>query len=291
MQPSFYRNLLFPLVSYPEPTSSRAIERAVALASRLDAHLSALAFGMGAQLPAGVFVDAYSMGELIAAEFQRAASNAQAVIDDFRAAAERQGVGHSHRLDQSVPADVSLHAVELAHVHDLTLVAVKKDAGGQRDIIEALLFGSGRPVLMFPESCAEDLAPGFETITVAWDNKGSAARAVADSLPFLRAAKTVRLAVVENERGKAGTGQPSALMKSAHELGRHLARHGVQATVAGIDAKGDAAGDVLVDDMLKTKADMLVMGAYGHARLKEVILGGVTDTMLRDPPGYVLMSR
>jgi nucleotide-binding universal stress UspA family protein len=291
LQPGSYRNVLFPMASYPEATSSFAIERAVAVAGRLEAHLSAVAFEMGAQLPAGVFVDAYSMGDIIAAEFQRASSNAQAAVAEFDAVAGRQGIGHDQRLDRCVPAEVSSRSVELAHVHDLTLVAVKKGAGGQRDLVEALLFGSGRPVLMFPEECAEDLAPGFEKITVAWDNKGSAARAVADAMPFLHAAKTVRIVVIENEQRKAGVAQPSVLAKSAHELARHLARHEIEATVASIDAKGDPAGEVLADDMLKSKADMLVMGAYGHARLKEVILGGVTDTMLREPLGYVLMSR
>lgn len=290
-QPGSYRSLFFPLVSYPEPTSACAIERAVAVAGQLDAHLSAVAFEMGAELPPGLYTDAFSVGEIITAEYQRASSNAQAVVEQFRIVADRQGISHDQRLDQSVPAEVSSRAVQLAQLNDLTLVGVKTDAGGQRDIIEALLFGSGRPVLMFPESCAEDLASNFETITVAWDNKGPAARAVADALPFLRAAKLVRIAVIENERRKSGAAPPSALEKSAYELGRHLARHGVEAVVASIDAKGDAAGDVIIDDMLKTKADMLVMGAYGHARLKEVVLGGVTDSVLREPPGYVLMSR
>jgi nucleotide-binding universal stress UspA family protein len=291
LQLGSYRNLLFPLAAYPEATSSCAIERAVTLAERLDAHLSAVAFEMGVQLPPGVYAEAFGLGNIIAAEYQRALSNAQAVLNEFRMIAVRQGIGHDQRLDRCVTAEISSCVVELAHVNDLTVVAIQKAVGGQRDIAEALLFGSGRPVLMFPESCAEDLTSAFDTITVAWDNKGPAARAVADALPFLRSAKVVRIAVVENEHREAEAAEPSVLEKSAYELGRHLARHGIEAVVASIDAKGDAAGDVLIDDMLKTKADMLVMGAYGHARLKEIVLGGATDTILRDPPGYVFMSR
>lgn len=291
LQPGSFKNLLFPLSSYPDISSSCAIERAVAIAGRLGAHLSAVAFEMGVQLPAVVYADPYSAGEIIAAEFQRASLNARAAIEEFRRIATEQAVGFDQRLEQCVPADVSERTVELAHVNDLTVVAAKKGNGGQRDIIEALLFGSGRPLLMFPEACAEDLTAEFETITVAWDNKGPAARAVADAVPFLRAAKVVRIAVVENESRNVGTAQPTSLERSAYELGRHLARHGVEAVVAKIDAKGDAAGDVLVDDMLKTKASMLVMGGYGHARLREVVLGGVTNTILQDPPGYVFMSR
>jgi nucleotide-binding universal stress UspA family protein len=289
-QSTAFKNILFPLSSYPAATSASAVERAVAIADRLGAHLSAVAFEMDVRLPAGVYADVYSLGDIIAAEYQRGSSNAHAVVSEFRAAASRQGISHEQRVEQCVPAEIAERTIELAHVNDLSLVAVKKDNGGQRDIIESLLFGSGRPVLLFPEACAEDLAPDFEKITVAWDNKAPATRAVTDALPFLRGAKAVRLVVVENEQRKAGATQPTALLKSAYELAR-LARHGVEALVADIDAKGDAAGDVLVDDILKNKADMLVMGAYGHARLKEVVLGGTTDTILSEPPGYVLMSR
>jgi nucleotide-binding universal stress UspA family protein len=290
-QPGSFKSLLFPLASYPETTSSSAIERAASIAGRFGAHVSAVAFEMGAQLPPGVYADPYSLGEVIAAEYQRASLNARAAIDEFRTVAARKAIGYDARLEQCAPAEVSERAVELAHINDLTLVAVKKGAGGQRDIVEAFLFGSGRPLLLFPEACAGDLAADFETITIAWDNKGPAARAVADAMPLLRVSKAVRIAVVESESRRAGTAQPSALERSAYELGRHLARHGIDSSVAKIDARGDAAGDVLVDDMLRTKADMLVMGGYGHARLREIVLGGATNTILEDPPGYVFMSR
>jgi nucleotide-binding universal stress UspA family protein len=287
-QPTAFRNILFPLASYPVATSGSAIERGVAIASQLGAHLSAVAFEMDVRLPAGVYADIYSLGDIIAAEYQRGSANARNLIGEFQAAARRQGIGYEQRLEQCVPAEIAERTVKLAHLNDLSLFAVKKDDGGQRDIIEALLFGAGRPVLLFPEAIAEDLSTAFERIAIAWDNKGPAARAVADALPFLRTAKTVRLLTIENERGKAA---PSSLAQSAQDLARNLGRHGVEVTVASLDAKGDASGDVLIDDILKSKADLLVMGAYGHARLKEVVLGGTTDTILRDPPGYVLMSR
>jgi|EndMetStandDraft_8_1072994.scaffolds.fasta_scaffold03266_9 nucleotide-binding universal stress UspA family protein len=288
LQPTAFRNILFPLASYPVATSGGAIERAIAIASQLEAHMTGVAFEMDVRLPAGVYADMYSLGDIIAAEYQRGSSNANSVIGEFQASARRQGISHDQRLEQCVPAEIAERTVQLAHLNDLSVVAVKKDDGGQRDIIEALLFGAGRPVLLFPEAIAEDLSPTFERIAIAWDNKGPAARAVADALPFLRSAKTVRLLTVENERGKAA---PSTLAQSAKDLARNLGRHNIEVTVVGLDAKGDASGDVLIDDILKNKTDLLVMGAYGHARLKEVVLGGTTDTILRDPPGYVLLSR
>jgi nucleotide-binding universal stress UspA family protein len=291
LQPTAFRNVLFPLASYPVATSGGAIERAIAIASQLDAHLTAVAFEMDVRLPAGVYADIYSLGDIIAAEYQRGSSNANRLIAEFQAAARRQGIGYAQLLEPCVPAEIAERTVQLAHLNDLSIIAVKKDNGGQREMVEALLFGSGRPMLLFPEHCTEDLAPAFGTITIAWDSKGPAARAVADALPFLRGAKAVRLVTIENERVKRGAAQPSALGQSARSLARNLARHGVEVAVIDLDAKGEGAGDVLTDEILKSKTDLLVMGAYGHARLKEVVLGGTTDTILRDPPGYVLMSR
>ena len=289
-QPTSFRNILLPLASYPVATTSSAIERVVKIAQQLGAHLSAAAFEMDVQLPAGVYADIYNLGNFVAAEYQRGAANAHRLIAEFQAIAERQGIGHEHLLEQCVPADVATRTVELAHLNDLSIIPIKAQDGGQRDVVEALLFGAGRPVLLFPEAASADLPERFDQIAIAWDNKGPATRAVADALPFLRSARMVRLVTIDNE-GKTSAQARSGLAQSCEALGRHLARHSVDIAVASLDAKGDAAGDVLVGYALKNKIDLLVMGAYGHARLKEVVLGGTTDTILREPPGFVLMSR
>ena len=285
-----FKNIFFPLASYPVATTSGAIERVVRIARQAGAHLSAATFEMDVRLPVGVYTDAYSFGEIIAAEYQRGASNAHRLIAEFEAAARREGISHEHALEQCVPAEIASRTVELAHLNDLSVIPLKRDNGGQRDVVEALLFGAGRPLLLFPEAASGDLPDTFDQIAIAWDNKGPAARAVADSLPFLRKAKMVRLVTIENE-GKTAAHPKSGLEQSGEALGRHLARHSIDISLANLDAKGDASGEVLLDYAIKNKLDLLVMGAYGHARLKEIILGGTTDSILRDPPGYVLMSR
>ena len=242
------------------------------------------------QLPAGVYADSYNPGEIIAAEYQRASANAHRLVAEFQVVTRGQGIDHEYLLEQCVPAEIATRTVELAHLNDLSVVPVKTDDGGQRDIIEALLFGAGRPVLLFPEAAATDLPDRFDQIAIAWNNKGPSARAVADALPLLCSARMVRLVTIENE-GKTAAKPASRLVQSCEALGRHLARHSIDIAIANLDAKGDAAGDVLADYAMKNKIDLLVMGAYGHSRLKEVVLGGATDTILREPPGYVLMSR
>jgi nucleotide-binding universal stress UspA family protein len=285
-----FKNILFPLASYPVATTSGAIERVARIAKQLGAHLTAVAFGMDARLPAGVYADSYNLGDIIAAEYQRGSTNAHRLVAEFQDVTRRQGISHEHLLEQCVPAEIAARTVELAHLNDLSVVPVKTDNGGQRDIIEALLFGAGRPVLLFPEAASPDLPDRFDQIAVAWDNKAPSARAVADALPLLRSAKMVRLVTIENEEKTSATPK-SGLVRSCEALGRHLARHSIDIAVANLDAKGDAAGDVLADYVMKNRIDLLVMGAYGHARLKEIVLGGATDTILREPPGYVLMSR
>lgn len=289
-QPMTFKNILFPLASYPVANTSSAIERVAKIAQQLGVHLTAVAFEMDVRLPAGVYADIYNLGDIVATEYQRGAANADRLVAEFQAVTRRQGISHEHLLERCVPAEIAARTVELAHLNDLSVVAVKTDDGGQRDIVEALLFGAGRPVLLFPEAASPDLPDRFDQIAIAWDNKGPSARAVADALPFLRRAKMVRLVTIDNE-GKGAAKPSSRLVQSSEALGRHLARHSIDIAVANLDAKGDAAGDVLTDYVMKNKIDLLVMGAYGHARLREVVLGGTTNTILGEPPGYVLMSR
>jgi nucleotide-binding universal stress UspA family protein len=284
-----FKSIFFPLASYPVATTDGAIERVAKIARQLGAHLSAAAFEMDVRLPAGVYADIYSLGDIIASEYERGSSNAHRLIAVFKAVTRRQGISHEHLLEQCVPAEIAARTVELAHLSDLSVVPVKKDNGGQRDIIEALLFGAGRPALLFPEAASDDLPDTFDEIAIAWDNRAPAARAVADALPFLHGAKMVRLVTIENE-GKTTAQPASRLAQSSEALGRYLARHSIDIALANLDAKGDDSGEVLLDYAIRNKVDLLIMGAYGHARLKEVILGGTTDSVLRDPPGYVLMS-
>src|SRR4030095_280521 len=98
LQPTAFRNILFPLASYPVATSGGAIERAIAIASQLEAHMTGVAFEMDVWLPARVYADMYSLGDIIAAEYQRGSSNANSVIGEFQASARRQGISHDQRL-------------------------------------------------------------------------------------------------------------------------------------------------------------------------------------------------
>jgi nucleotide-binding universal stress UspA family protein len=145
-----------------------------------------------------------------------------------------------------------------------------------------VIFGSGRPTLVLPES---PRPRPFElgTVAIAWDFSRAAARAVSDALPMLEKAKTVRIVTVTHEK-KLDT------KHSAEELAKNLARHGIGVVLDKIDAGGKRIGEVLEAYTVSHRVDVLVMGAYGHARWREFILGGATKSLLSKPPLPILFS-
>jgi nucleotide-binding universal stress UspA family protein len=149
-----------------------------------------------------------------------------------------------------------------------------------RGLIECLLIDSGRPVLVVP--------PGRDTfscrrIVLAWDGSARAARAAADALPFLRAAESVEVVSVEGEKDLTDT-----LMGA--DIAPHLSRHGVKATVHCLAAVNGDAAETLRDAATRFEADMIVMGGYVHSRLREMVLGGVTQSLLRQSPVTLFMA-
>ena len=120
-------------------------------------------------------------------------------------------------------------------------------------------------------------------MVVAWDFSRPAARAVADALPILEKAKQVRVVTVTNEK-------IIDTKRSGEELAKYLSRHGVQVVLDNVDAAGQRIGNVLEAYAASRNADLIVMGAYGHSRVRDFILGGATKSMLSRPPIPIFLS-
>jgi nucleotide-binding universal stress UspA family protein len=118
---------------------------------------------------------------------------------------------------------------------------------------------------------------------VAWDFSRPAARAVADALPLLQRAKTVHIVTITNEK-------TIDTSRSGSELARHLAYHGVQVVLEEEDARGRTISQALEAYAVARDLDILVMGAYGHSRVRDFILGGATKNMISAPPLPILLS-
>ena len=276
-----FKDILVTLTSYPEPTPASVAEDAVVIAAAFGAHLAAVACEVHVQIP-GHFLSGTiaNVPGIIAGEAEKSRRNARDLLAAFGAAAEKAGVQHETFLEKCPTFAVPDLLVDYARLRDLTIVPVPE--AYDQWYAESVIFGSGRPTLVLPES---PRPRPFElgTVVVAWDFSRAAARAVSDALPLLERARKVRVVTVTNEK-------TLDTKHSAEELAKNLARHGIDVVLDTVDAKGKAIGEVLEAYVLSQRADMLVMGAYGHARWREFILGGATKSLLSKPPLPILFS-
>ena len=276
------KDVLFAMSSHPTPTATRSVEAAVALAARLGAHLTGVAFALEIRSPVGLYADPVNIRGMLAAQSRKSAAAARDLVAAFDDLATRSGVAHQHAVEQCAPKDLSELLIGRARLHDLTILPIGSEQA-QHSLAEALVFAVGRPILLLPETTTRELPASFDTVAVAWDHSQPAARAVADALPLLQAAKHVRVVTVVDEKRLASP-------RSGAELCKHLARHGIDVTFEAIEAKGRAIGEVLEATVVAHHVDLLVMGVYGHSRLREFVLGGATRSVLARPFTWTLVS-
>ena len=274
-----FKDILVALNSYPEPTPVTVVDDAVSIAATLGAHIAALSCETRVQVP-GHLISSSLLDGMVAGETGKSRKNARDLLAAFDAAAEKAGLLHETILEKCLTLEVPDIMVEYARLRDLTILPVPPSY--DQWYAEAIIFGSGRPTLIIPE---EPRPRPFElgTITVAWDFSRAAARAISDALPLLERAKQVRVVTVVKEKALSKK-------RSAEELAKNLARHGIEVVLDEVDANGNPIGKVLEFHALSHKADLLVMGAYGHSRLREFVLGGATQSLLSNPPLPILLS-
>ncbi|MBE7203616.1 MAG: universal stress protein [Parafilimonas terrae] len=170
--------------------------------------------------------------------------------------------------------EIVIRLAARARLHDLTVLDIgPRTYDLDREMVEKALFHSGRPVIAVPPGHAAFAA---RRIVVAWDGSAQAARAANDALPFLRSAEAVEIVSVGTET-EIHEAMPGA------EFAPHLARHGINVTVNDLPVDGSVADTLLAQAGL-FRADMIVLGAYGHTRAREFLFGGVTRSLLRSSP-------
>ena len=260
-----------------DSNSKAAGPYAVSLASAFEAHLTATAFVVTPTTSMG-FVGA--PGSLVSAlEQQRAA--ARQILETFATTARSSGITFETNPVETVAPAVGDVLRPLARHYDLALIEQPNpDIPSEREsMIEAALFGSGRPVLIVPYTQTAPLR--LENVLVAWDGSATAARALGDALPFLARSKRVQLVTVDGAAGE--TEAPG------HRITRHVARHGIDAEFRNLMNISDVAG-TLLSHASDFGADLMVMGGYGHSRLRELVFGGATRGILKTMTLPVLMS-
>ncbi|MBS7541356.1 universal stress protein [Ancylobacter lacus] len=259
---------------------SSAVGYALGLASAAQAHLTVQAASLKMAIPFSAVGQLAS--DIVTSENRRLHELAEAVARDAGRDAEQLGVSCSLETPHLPFPDLVEAFLHQARVHDVAVLdAFDGVVDLDRVLAERVLFESGRPVIAVPVGYS-----GFRCrrIIVAWDGSGVAARAVADALPLLRAADQVEIVSVVGEKDIARA-VPGA------ELAPHLIRHGVTAEVKSlrVGGSGDVA-EVLRDQASLFHADLIVMGAYRHSRLQEILLGGVTRSLLGASPVPLFLS-
>jgi nucleotide-binding universal stress UspA family protein len=277
------RDILFPMLSYPVATAADSIDRAVTLAAGLGAHISGVTFDLDIRLPIGLYTHPPEIGGILAAERRKSAVNARDLAATFDAVCAQGGARYEHSVEHCTWAEIPKVLTDRARLRDLCIFPVITTDQSHLSLLEALIFESGRPVLLLPEGATRQLSSTLDVAAVAWDHSRSATRAVADALPILQAAKHVYVVTVVDEKHlhKPGTGV---------ELCKHLARHGVEVTFDQIQAKGRSISDALEAHVTERNIDVLVMGGYAHSKLREFILGGATRSVVTRPFTWTLLS-
>jgi nucleotide-binding universal stress UspA family protein len=263
---------------------SERVGLALTLAGRHDAHLVGL-FAIS-ELRVPTYVRSDPTGALIAAQNRQRAEAAAEAEAAFRAAARtRSGL----RTEWRISGAEALDAVRLnARYADLVVVGqrdreAEDEAGIAPEFVDELVLSCGRPVLIVPY--AGRFPDVGRKALVAWNASAEAARAIADALPLLARAERVNVIVFDTgKRGDHGE-EPGA------DIALYLARHGVKATVSRYGSPDVDVGSQILSRAADMAADLIVMGAYGTSRMRELVLGGVTRTILESMTAPVLMSR
>jgi nucleotide-binding universal stress UspA family protein len=283
MTPAMITDILLTLTSFPAPTETRSIESAVAMAQNLRGQVSAIAFEMDIQLPIGLYADPLGVGSIVAADRKKSADNARNLLGIFETTARAHGIAHNHSLLRCAPIEISKRLVQEARFRDITMIPLKEGDAAQQEIAELLVFESGRPILVFPDDSRREVPTSLGDVAVAWNNSRPSTRAVMDALPILQQAKRVRVFSVID-------GKPVTKAKGLAQLVSYLMRHNVDAIAEDVKFSGQAIVDAFEKYISEQAIDLLVMGAYGHSRLREFILGGATRSILSHPPTWVLLS-
>ncbi|MDE5455950.1 universal stress protein [Bradyrhizobium sp. CSA112] len=275
-----FRNILAHIPS--ERPVRPVIEVAIALAMARRSHLDAVAIGYESMGGVGMLVGSggAAIASAVGAEQERAQERADAAISVFKVEAKLAEIAYGIRSFAAIPAEAGEAIGALARLYDMTIV-LQPDSSKSRydnDIPEAVLFNSGGPMLMVPYTHKGPL--DTHHVGIAWDGSRLAARALRDAMPFLMGAKAVTVIAVNEEAGEA----------SSDQLVGHLARRGVAARVQRLAVERGDVQAAILSIAAESNMGLLVMGGYGHSRLHERILGGVTRGMFESMTVPVLMS-
>lgn len=259
------------------------LDHMIALAKRLDSHCEVMCMGVDRTQTGYYYAGANAM---ILQETLSRASTEAVELEDL---AKKRFSGFDGRwnTDNGVAqiADLGRHVAYHARFNDLVVLPQPygRNRGAECEpVVEAAMFEGQAPVLVVPDAVA--VKDNFDTVLVGWNESAEALNAIRRALPFLQMAKVVRIVVVDPPRHGPDRSDPGGM------LSQMLARHGVKCEIDVLSKTMTRISDVLNRHISDTAADLLVMGAYGHSRFREAVLGGATRYMLEQAEIPVFMA-
>jgi nucleotide-binding universal stress UspA family protein len=276
------KRILAWLATHPRVASERLMATAVAIARTHGAQLNASV--TTPQLPRSSHWILSGMMSGMAHEVeQRAKAAALELSQRFDTARQEAGLVGSASQLQFASSDLDSALAPLARLHDLTIAELGQDEEAKTEV-ETLIFAAGRPVLVLP-AADDDATQAIQLhrFAIAWDGSRTATRAVHDAMPMLKTASAVDIITISDDKDLKH-------VMDAASLGELLACHGIATAVRAIKGHGKPTALVLQHAVEDVRADALVMGAYGHSRTREFVLGGATMGMLSAPKFPLLFS-
>ncbi|AZN99508.1 universal stress protein [Mesorhizobium sp. M9A.F.Ca.ET.002.03.1.2] len=265
-----------------EEDAERVLECAIPLADRFQSHL----IGIHAEALPVPYTSATGFPDTeflqVSADMNKErAEKLQAVF--FRHV-EDSGLSFEWRSLESFSGDSALTGISTVRTADLIIAAQREQGGDPSADVDTLVYDAGRPVLVVPHS--GPLVTSFKHVLLAWNGSKEAARAAFDALPFIIEAEKTDVVVID---------PPDTLDEAPEAAGAEIAaalsRHGATVSVSVLQSGGLSVDDVIQTRVAETGADLLVLGAYSHSWLRQLLFGGVTRTVLRTVPVAAFLSR
>jgi nucleotide-binding universal stress UspA family protein len=275
-----YATIHLHLTPHPAATSLATIDYACSAAKLFEARLKASSTQLSIRAPSNWMTGA--MLARIARELEATTTAKSTELEAYlkkKASAEGISLDVTH-VPQHWPAGMADPA-RFGRVADLCVLGLQRGGAEARMAIEDWVFGAGRPCLLYPDTSTQTFS--LDNILVCWDFSRSAARAMSDALPLLHNARNVHLAIFRGEKEIAAPEAGTAAID-------FRAAHGVRAIAEEVETGERTIGQAILDHAASIGADLIVLGAFGHSRFQEFLLGGATKSLLDTSSIPLLMS-
>lgn len=266
-----------------EKLAGPVLEQASALARANDAHLDVLCMGVDRSQTGYYYAGANAM--ILQESITRAQTEAETVEKTVRKILDNSDIRWSAEAGVAQLADLARHVAARARFSDLVVLPrpYGEDRGVELEpVLEAAMFEGHASVMVVPDDNTVVKAP--KNIVLAWNESAEAMNAARAALPMLKAAGVVHVVVIDPPTHGPNRSDPGGL------LSQYLARHGVKVEIDVMSKTMPRVSDVLLRHVQDVDADLVVMGAYGHSRFREAILGGATRYMLEQSQVPVFMA-